>query len=121
MSEQKKRVLVACTRVVALVVAMCIGVVLRVVWQRWNLTGTATETGVVAAGSQDSANDRVSEAKAEGMLEAWGLSVDLKDAERECDATDDEDEKFIVSLFRSFGFDCDDEFQWDILSEDIWH
>ena len=100
MAEQEKRVIVACMRMVAFVVAMCIGVVFHIVWQRWDLTGIAKENG------------HAREAKAEGMLEAWGLSVDLKDVERECDATDEEDEKFIVSLLKSFGFDCDDEFQW---------
>ena len=112
MTEQKKRGFAVWVHIVVLVAAMCIGAVSHSVWQRRCAAGISADTGVVAKANRDSSNGLVKAAMAEGMLEAWALGMKLKDAERECDATDDKDEEFIVSLLKSFGFDCDDEFKW---------
>lgn len=65
------------------------GAGLQDAWQGGDRTGRPAAVGGVDKGSQDCADDRVREAKAKGMLEAWGLSVDLKNVGRECDASDE--------------------------------
>ena len=112
MTEQKKKGLTACVRIVALMAAICIGVFSHAIWQSRDAAGVSTNVGAVANASRDSSIDLAKASMAEGMLEAWVLCLKLKDAERECDATDDKDEEFIVSLLKSFGFDCDEEFKW---------